>query len=278
MSEPHASIYDGANPEKFGDGIMLGQWPLMKGGAARKMRYSTEQIQSVVKAQAIDIVRDENRAPFDTFLLDWLGGRAAASELEKLYLFSRDFRASRWMLSLTCMYDRDSKVVYPLADNEVTAVSDSMNMGEKISQSAYFNALKSLWPLATAVPTVGSKWRFEMAGPNPEFDPENYASRNMSPAEFIEQNEIEAPEGNFDDRTLEFSNIVVRAISQEILESPVSGLLKSIVKPEFWDLVKECARGNGTTFKTLSARGTKQGIWRLYVVSVWYSGEWLISS
>ena len=275
LSEPHASIYAGANPRNPGDGIMLGQWPLMKGGAARKMRYTTEQIQSVVESQAVDIVQDQHRAPYDRFLLTWLNSRSSSSELEKLYLLSRDFRSSRWMLALTCMYDRDSKVVYPLADNEVTAVADSMSMGEKISESAYFKALKSLWPLATSVPTVDSNWPFETSGPNSKLDPENYNSRNMLPSSFIQEQKVTPPEGTFLDRTLEFSSLVVRTISEEILVSPASGLFMSIVEPEFWEIIQKYAEGKSPTFRNLSSRTTKQCIWRVYVANVWYAKSWL---
>lgn len=275
LSEPHASVYAGANPNKFGDGIMLGQWPLMKGGAAKKMRYTSEQIRSVIEAQASDIVRPECREPYDSFMLNWLDRRAASSELEKLYLFSRDFRASRWMLALTCMYSRDAKVVYPLSDSEVTAVSDSMNMGEKISESAYFWALKSLWPLATSVPTVGSAWRFEVGGINSDIDPDNYDARSMPPSAFIHNQQIVPPEGEFEERALEFTNMVVRGISREISESPFAGLFRSVVEPEFWATILGWAKGGSPDYRNLSPRVTKQLIWRVYVANVWYAKGWL---
>src|SRR5699024_168123 len=43
-SEPHTSLYEGSSPRQPGDAITLGQWPLMKGGQAKKFSYSDESL------------------------------------------------------------------------------------------------------------------------------------------------------------------------------------------------------------------------------------------
>lgn len=275
LSEPHASVYSGSNSQKSGEGIMLGQWPLMKGGAASKMFYSAEAVERKILGQGAPIIRQTYRDPYDEFFREWIRSAKATSELEKLYLFSRDFRSSRWMIGLTTIYDRDASVVYPLADTEVAALSDALGMGEKIAQTAYFYALREIWPIATRVPTVGSRWKFESGGQSSRIDPEGYAERNSPVKKYLEERgaatHLDVPKA----KSIEFLGSTAKELAQEIITSPFALLYESILTTDFWSVVEEWAAGREKLLGAFSRRGTIQFIWRVYVADVWYRRSWL---
>lgn len=275
LSEPHASIYAGSNSRALGEGIMLGQWPLMKGGAASKMFYSPEAAERKILSQGAAIVRNSFREPYDNKFRGWIKSVKATSDLEKLYLFSRNFRSSRWMIALTTMYDRDATVVYPLADAEVTAVSDALNMGEKIGQSAYFFALKEIWPTAARAPVVGSSWKFEAGGPSDRFDPEGYEDRNKPIGEYLRlhggQTRLETTKA----KSVEFLGSTAIQIAGEIVRSPLAPLLESILTPEFWTVIVSWSQGGEKLIPGTSRRITSQLMWRVYVADVWYRKLWI---
>src|SRR5699024_11105473 len=90
-------------------------------------------------------------------------------EIEKLYLFAREFRSGRYLHAHIAQYSGSSMIAYPIADAEVGAVCDALTMYEKVSEKSLFGALQRIWPEVMRVPLDRSRWRFEAAGPDLDF-------------------------------------------------------------------------------------------------------------
>ena len=173
-SEPHLARNIGSNPEHPNDAIMLGQWPLFKGGMAKVVRYPKGGIEKALCNQISPLVGQDLRSHYEMSILAWAHSVHASSELEKLYLFAREFRSGRYLHSHISHYARDARIAYPISDSEVTAVSDDLSMYEKVSQKSLFRAMREIWPESLAVPLHNSIWRFETGGPTdvsgPDYD------------------------------------------------------------------------------------------------------------
>src|SRR5699024_3170456 len=85
-SEPHTAQYRGADPEKPHEAIMLGQWPLYKGGMATRLGLSTSEVNHVLKWQGGNVLRRNVRVAYDEYLIKWSDQLVLADNLEKLYL------------------------------------------------------------------------------------------------------------------------------------------------------------------------------------------------
>lgn len=278
LSEPHGSIYLGSNSKVFGEGIMLGQWPLMKGGAAQRFAYPKDRIEEIILGQGARIVDHRERRKFDQFFLDWIEGKNVNEDTELLYLFSRDFRSARWMLALTTQYDRDATVVYPLADSEIAAVSDALLMTEKVSQQAYFLALNKIWPECLSSPVVGSKWPFEAVQKQKGFREDSYPFRALTVEDFFEKQtenySVTVPKA----KTTEFLRATGTEMAQEIVTSPLRNLFQSILAEDFWTLLIDWSAGNQRVHLETSFRITIQWIWRVFVADIWFQRTWLRTS
>lgn len=274
LSEAHAGVYAGAMPKNFGDGIMLGQWPLAKGGAAKKMRYTDEEVYGVIKRQGAPFVNKGHRAPMDSYFDEWLRTTPSSSNLDTLYLFSRNFRSTRWMQGLLHMYSRDSHPVYPLADAEVTAVSDALQMGDKVSQAAYFLALDQVWPLATRTPFGSSRWPFDARGRERSIAPELYDVRNGDVgmvAKDMEEGISSSKETGYDS----LSGAAGSAIAAEICASDNFGYFEDILEPDFIRCLIGWSNRERKVYENQTWRVTLSLIWRVYLADLWLSREWL---
>src|SRR5699024_10794879 len=113
-SEPHTAQYQGADPQVKGEAIMMGQWPLYKGGMARRLRMTREQVDQKLKEQGGNLVNNESRVLFDSHLLKWSDELVLNHEIEKLYLFAREFRSGRYLHAHIDQYSSSSMIAYPI--------------------------------------------------------------------------------------------------------------------------------------------------------------------
>ncbi|QCU78347.1 hypothetical protein E7744_09350 [Citricoccus sp. SGAir0253] len=269
-SEPHTARYRGADAGGAGEGIMLGQWPLTKGGMAKRLRYPAGGIESAIMHQGGSLVGEGARAPLDDRLQHWFNSVHAASELEKLYLFAREFRSGRYLHAHIAHYAGEAQIAYPISDAEVAAVCDALTMPEKVSERALFGALSRLWPEVMELPLDRSVWRFEAAGPDPEFSGPHYEARStpLPPAE-------EDPHRNLPTRPSEFSGVVAAQLAREILDSDRAPLFASLLTAEMWAALTPAAAGHVQAPASMSRLEFVKYLWRVYVADVWLSRRWI---
>ena len=180
----------------------------MKGGQAKKLQYSQTGIQRALNRQAAWFVDKGIRNMYGLFLEEWQRTERASSDLEFLYLFARNFRSGRWLQAHINLYERDSFIAYPIADEEVAAVSDAMTMSEKVSQRVLFQALEVVWPYANRVPlSNGNTWRFERGGPSEDLGRDSYPERHRPLSEIEDTGSVMVDPALQDYKALELSLI-----------------------------------------------------------------------
>ena len=274
-SEPHLVTSAGSNPEHLNDAIMLGQWPLFKGGMAKVVRYPRGGIEKTLQKQIAPFLTTEVRQLHERYLRSWFDEVYASSELEKLYLFAREFRSGKYLHSHIVHYARDAMIAYPISDAEVTAVSDDLTMYEKVSQRSLFLALRQIWPEALSIPLHNSTWRFEAGGPADISGPD-YSARNAEP-----------PDNKVSDAALgdgsapnayspELVNQLCRLTVSSELWVQISSLITGSMKLAILDSSKS---GNLWHYShaepNLSPREFAKYVWRIYVADRWRSRAWI---
>lgn len=275
-SEPHTSIYYGSSPRIAGDAIMLGQWPLMKGGQAKKLHYSEQGLQNALRRQAGWFVNDALRTQYAFFLEQWQREVETSIDLEYLYLFARNFRSGRWLHAHINLYERDAVIAYPIADEEVASISDAMTMSEKVSQRVLFKALEIVWPEANRIPlSNGNKWRFESSGPAEDLGNGSFAERYAEVPPLQSDVFLHVDPRLKDSKAIEYTKAVAVQMAKELSQSDNWELLVSKVTPEFEAIMEAAANGELCVPEKSSQREIVKFIWRLYVADRWLRKEWL---
>ena len=272
-TEAHQAIYRGAQPASIGEGITLGQWPLLKGGLAQNVFHSEAEARRRLRAQGSWVLDSGRRVQYDDWLLDWFERTPATSTAEKLYLFSRQFRSGRWLQPQTTLFGRDAINVYPISDAEVTAVTDAIPLEHRIDESAYFRAMNMIWPESVQLPLGGSKWRFESDGPDPNLSGMYYEARA---SDFV-PSQHDHLVLNRDSRAQisEYQVDTLVSVCKELAASPRKDALFRLVSRELRDVVEEGAKGSLVEAEKRNMKQTAVGVWRLYCADAWYSGDWL---
>ena len=275
-SEPHTSLYEGSSPRKPGDAITLGQWPLMKGGQAKKFRYNDETLYAALKRQSAWIVGEELESWYDEFLDSWAEDTPVNAGIEYLYLFARNFRSGRWLQAHINLYDRDAYIAYPIADSEVAAVSDALSMTEKISERTLFSALGGIWPEALEIPLSNKgTWKFEITGANPALGYDTYDARHAEIPEYVPGEDMFVDPALDTYRAKEYTETLGRELARELIDSPHAEILKAKVKPEFWSAIADFREGTLQIPENSSRREMLKYIWRLYVANRWLAKDWM---
>lgn len=275
-SEPHTSLYEGSSPRKPGDAIALGQWPLMKGGQAKKFSYSDETLYAALKRQSAWIVGEELESWYDEFLDSWTEDTPVNAGIEYLYLFARNFRSGRWLQAHINLYDRDAYIAYPIADSEVAAVSDALSMTEKVSQRTLFSALGGIWPEALEIPLSNKgSWKFETTGANPALGYDTYDARHAEIPEYVPGEDMFVDPALDTYRAKEYTETLGRELARELIDSPHAEILKAKVKPEFWSAIADFREGTLQIPENSSRREMLKYIWRLYVANRWLAKDWM---
>ncbi|SLN01437.1 MoeH5 [Corynebacterium xerosis] len=268
-SEAHLGETVGSDPSLLGEPIMLGQWPLMKGGIAKVMRYPEGGIRGAVHKQASNILSSRTANPIVDMLNEWFDDAVAGTELEKLYLFAREFRSGRYLHSHVTHYSRDALVIYPISDMQVTAVCDVLTMAEKVSQRALFLATQRIWPEVMALPLHGSSWRFEAGGPA-DISGNTYGLRNA--AQPIQQLPRQRTHAQVDQSTPGDS---IQNLAIEIVSGGRWPYFRDLLSTEMSNAIESTATGQSAPPAGMSIRAYKKSVWRVLLADVWLSGGWL---
>lgn len=267
-SEPHTARYQAAESQRPGEAIMLGQWPLTKGGMAKRVRFPAGEIWETLRKQGGALVNQAAREEADAWLYQWFTDVPAVNDLEKLYLFAREFRSGRYLHAHIAHYSGEAQIAYPISDAEVAAVCDALTMVEKVSERALFGALKRVWPEVMAVPLDRSVWRFESGGPDPEFSGPHYEARTTPLPQMTAEPAVGRPS--------EFSTTLAVQLAGEIMASDRRDLFASLLDVAVWEALQTTAsRGEVVVPDGMIRMELVKYFWRVYVADVWLSRQWL---
>lgn len=267
-SEPHTAIYVGSEPRTDNESIMMGQWPLFKGGYANSMKNDEKVLKEKLTSIVYPIFKKTHYAYFQNYILDWMDQTSASSNLEKLYLFSRTFRSGRWLQSNVALLSRDADVLYPISDAEVTAVSDALTMFEKVSQSVLYSVMNSMDNYITHLPLANSRWP---AGINASTGDklndatiEDLSKKLEIPPKYVTREYISA-----------MSDKTICELAKQIQNSIRLEDYKEILSCDFIEAVSKSALGTIEPPSNMHLRSFKSAIWRLFIADVWLLENWL---
>lgn len=271
-SEAHTGRYLGADVVGPGWGVMLGQWPLYKGGAAKKMRYAPGVALDVVLSAGADVLAPRERAHLDGWLRDWFASLTAENDVDALYQFSRQFRSGRWMHGHVSLYAGEAMIAYPLGDAELTGVSDALTAAERVSHRAAFGALARVWSEGTAVPLDGRAWRFEVNGPDEHWSGPHYAERSAALPEPGPDEASGAVTTVQDEHAA--STAVGLAIA--ILEAEELDAMAALMSDQMLAAVRRTAEsGAAAPPSGMDGRTFRKLLWRVRTAQLWWSRGWL---
>lgn len=269
-SEAHLAQYRGAVPDFFNEPIALGQWPLWKGGMAKLLRNKPEYTRSVLRKQASGLLKDSLAASQELFLQAWSSEVTASTELEKLYLFAREFRSGSYMQSHINHYSQDADIFYPISDMRVTVVLDRLSMAEKVSEKSLFLALREIWPESLELSLHGSDWRFERGGADPDLSGESYQKRTAplsSGIRTLPENSPKGAEGSA------LSKATLVGLCSELLGSDSWSHLRTLLDESFIVSVEDYSSGKGQTYCETTREFGKY-VWRTFTACIWLEGNW----
>lgn len=264
-SEAHTSIYEGSQPSIVGEPIALGQWPLMKGGLAKRMKYTPQQIDDALKRQGAPIVDSASREPYDDFLLSWSRQTESITNLEKLYLFSRNFRSGRWLQAHVLLHDKDATVAYPISDAQVTSVSDTLTMAEKLSDRIYHGALQRIAPEMLDLPLWGSTWRFRGDSERDLKLRAHYESLAAEAAKSMKGNPL-SPEYRKNSKVERAAFVTAQEEYFQVSQHLTDSMRRAI---------DSMAQGTESLPEGVDARTFNKCLWRVFVMVVWLKRSWL---
>ncbi|QNE89951.1 hypothetical protein H0194_02655 [Corynebacterium incognita] len=275
-SEPHTSIYEGASPLNSHEGIMLGQWPLMKGGQAKKMNYTAGGIKRALYGQASWMASEDLLTKYRYFIDHWTENTPVSMDLDYLYMFARQFRSGRWLQAHINLFERDAIISYPIADSEVATLSDSLTMAEKISQRVLFLALDRIWPTANRIPLSNNgKWRFEAGGVNSEIGSDTYHQRHAEICDLVEHDGLTIDPNLKYVKPVEYTQRMAKELAAEITVDPGYPFIREKLSPEFREVVSKAAEGEFVIPRGSSQRQIVKYIWRTYVSLTWWNKSWM---
>lgn len=267
-SEPHTAQYRGADPESPREAVMMGQWPLYKGGLATKMRLTSQQIKQTLVRQGGALVNKESRAPYDAAVLEWADRATLGHDLESLYLFAREFRSGRYLHAHVSQFSSSAMIAYPIADAEIAAVCDALTMYEKVSEKALFGALQRIWPEIMKVPLDRSRWRFEANGKDSELSGPWYSHRYDAVPDVKPQRKttVESVVAEYSDEAIiEMSSYLARSNNFEFLLQFLSEDLRTAIR----------SASEGEISTIMPKRTLAKFVWRVCAAEVWLSRKWM---
>lgn len=271
LSEAQTARYRGPDPAAPGEGIMLGQWPLLKGGMAQRLTYTGPQALRRIKARsAPELLAEHRRRPVESALERWFHELPAQSREEKLYLYARHFRSGPYLHAHIAHYGRDATIAYPLGDAEVGAVADALSLSEKVSQRALFGAMARIWPEVMAVPLGNNSWAFEHDGPDPDWSGPHHAART-APLPTVEPVPRTGPR-----RVGEFSGRTLLVLCRGLMDSPHPDVLQDhLSEPILTAVVESALHGTVSPPEGMERRVFARHLWRIALADQWYGWEWM---
>jgi len=229
-------------------------------------------------SRASGLVNDEHSEYCAEVLERWLSSMVAVSNAEVLYNFARDMRSSRYLEAQTSQTDRDCQVSYPMADSEVTAISDAIPLENRAPNYVSYFALQKIWPEALAVPLNTTKTlRFEANGPLAGVSGMDFQRRRGEPSPFSGCVEDAVYKGT--DFAQVMSDIEFFA-SEYVVNHSFWPKLKTMLDAQTVNLVEALAvAGPGASAGMLGnytdRKNKRVALSRLALVSMWAEGAWL---
>nr|WP_298249096.1 hypothetical protein [uncultured Halomonas sp.] len=274
LSEAHTIRYRGADVLCHGESIMLGQYPLFKGGLARRMKSNTlEASRKRVLSQVSPFIECGVKDRLIDWLNEWVEQVPASNELEKQYLFTRQFRSASYMQAHIAHYGRDAMIAYPIGDHQVTAVSDVLTMAEKLSQKTLFGAMERIWPEVMAVPLDKSVWNFEINGPDPKLSGPYFKERYAPLPRYESEYGLmtEAHQGG-DEYSEKIGSELINGLKHD-------GGLKDMLPLMRSDIRESVVQNVGSTVFHVPSGVSKKDyikfLWRVRVIDLWKSRSWI---
>lgn len=277
-SESLVAPFSPTNPSVNGGAITLGQWPLFKGYLDGVPTDDENEVVYRIFTRASGLVNDDLSEYCAEILQRWFSSMVAVSNAEVLYNFARDMRSSRYLEAQTSQTDRECQVSYPMADSEVTAISDAIPLENRAPNFVSFFALRQIWPESLAVPlNTTNTLRFEANGPLTGVSGPEYKRRRGEPSTFT---------GTVRDAVYRGTDFV------RVMGAIESYAAEYVVRSSFWPTLKPmldestiglvealASAGPGASAGMLGnyveRKKKKVALSRLALVSMWAEGAWL---
>lgn len=264
-SEAQTSVYEGSQPTITGEPIALGQWPLMKGGLAKKMKYTPQQIEEALKRQGAPLLNEASRERYDDYLVSWSRRTESITNLEKLYLFSRYFRSGRWLQAHVLLYDKDAAVAYPISDAQVTSVSDTLTMAEKLSDRIYHGAQQRIAPDMLQIPLWGSTWRFK-GDSERDIQLRKHYTALAAEAQKAQGGRTVIPEYGESSKVERAAFVIGQTEYAQVSEYLTTSMRQAI---------ERMAEGEQVLPAGIGEKAFNKYLWRVFVIVVWLKRNWL---
>lgn len=270
-SEPHTSVYLGSDPRTSNESIMMGQWPLFKGGYAKTMQNDESLLKTKLVGIIFPILKDVEHDKFENQIISWFDLVESSSNLEKLYIFSRSFRSGRWMQGSVALCSRDADVLFPISDSEVTVIADALTMFEKVSQVTLYTVMNTIDNYITHLPLANSGWPAGTRKIIENSFPYGATTNIQDKLEELE-GQTKYIEGDY---ISTMSDEIIFEIAFEIVNSTRYRSYKNILENNFIKSIESCAKSKILIPVNMHKRIFKSAVWRLYVADVWLSERWL---
>lgn len=277
-SESLVAPFSPTDPSSSGGAITLGQWPLFKGYLDGVPTAEEDEVLFRIFTRASGLVNDELSTYCADALERWMSSMVAVSNAEVLYNFARDMRSSRYLEAQTSQTDRDCQVSYPMADSEVTAISDAIPLENRAPNYVSFFALQQIWPEALAVPLNTTKTlRFEANGPVAGVSGAHFQERRNEPLPY------EGPVHDAVYKGTDFARVmhdIEFYASDFVIRTSFWPTLKAMLDAPTVDLVEALAAAGpgssaGLMGNYVDRKNKRVALSRLALASMWAEGAWL---
>lgn len=273
-SEPHLLVAAGAEEGFAGEGLILGQWPLYKGGLAKRMKYPAGGVLSAIFGQVNSRVDLETEKSAKLKLSEWFDSVYSSTELEKLYLYARSFRSGPYLHSHVIQHSKSSTLGYLLSDSQVSATCDQMSMINKVSERSLYVMMRHLLPFGTEIGLDKSRWRFEASGGAEGFTDFSLETRGEHAARMKDDLITSTGAGG---RPYEARQETLVELATGLVESGRWERLSSKMSDEFRADVRALAKmrsGEEHRFDHMQDWAFIKTLWRYYAADIWLSMTW----
>lgn len=106
-------------------------------------------------------LNDASRSVLD----QWRDSRPVSDPREWLYMAHHDLRIGVHTAPVFLDLTGINRMIFPLLDENVIAVTNRLPFEDRVSESALFRAIRRMAPALTELPLFGEMWRFEKDGP-----------------------------------------------------------------------------------------------------------------
>ena len=277
-SEALVAPYESASPLEGQENLAAGQWPLFKGVLDRTADNSLERLYKALGKKNSGILNLAGHARTQGILQDWVASVAATSNLDVLYMHGYDLRSSRYLQPQTIQISRESQLMYPFCDSEVSTVAKALPRWNRMRNLTEFLAIEEVWPESTTVPMAfGPLFRFEATQPMPGVSGQNYGARNRPPKPF-EGKTVQTSENSHDFK--QFQAAPLLTVSKWAVAHDLWPELRGVLNPEFAEKIESSSKLEPEEVVQRFPAKAGRKMFTLYLqrvalVLLWMEGTWL---